>query len=102
MKRIAALLALSALAAGAFAQSHYVNPYYRSDGTYVPGHHQTNPDNSRANNWSSQGNVNPYTGQAGTVNPYQPPQPIYQPRVQPAQPLYPQQQPLGGLGGRSF
>lgn len=72
MKRLVSVLALSALAAGAFAQSeHYVNPYYRSDGTYVQGHHQTNPDSSRTNNWSSQGNTNPYTGQAGTVNPYE-------------------------------
>lgn len=103
MKKIVALLALSALAFGALAQDHYVSPYYRSDGTYVQGHHQTNADSSRTNNYSSQGNVNPYTGQAGTVNPYTQPQPLYQQRVQPMQPMYPQQQqPLGGLNGRPF
>jgi hypothetical protein len=49
--------------------SHYVSPHTRKDGTYVPGHRQTNPDNSKQNNWSTKGNVNPYTGKAGTRNP---------------------------------
>lgn len=74
MKKIlAALLAVASTCA--FAQSHYVRPHVRSDGTYVQGHMQTNPDSSRSNNWSSQGNVNPYTGAMGTVNPYQQPSP---------------------------
>jgi hypothetical protein len=30
-------------------------------------------DNNRLNNYSTQGNVNPYTGQMGTVNPYSQP-----------------------------
>jgi hypothetical protein len=29
-----------------------------------------NPDSSQFNNWSIQGNVNPFTGQSGTRNPY--------------------------------
>ncbi|MBK6006868.1 hypothetical protein JJB11_12275 [Ramlibacter ginsenosidimutans] len=61
------------------AQSwHYVRPHITKDGTYVQGHQQTNPDGNRFNNWSTQGNYNPYTGQAGTVNPYS--QPAPQPR----------------------
>jgi hypothetical protein len=48
----------------------YVNGYTRKDGTYVAPHHRSSPDNSRLNNWSSQGNTNPYTGQQGTQNPY--------------------------------
>ena len=36
--------------------------YSRKDGTYVPGHMGTNPDNSFWNNYSPKGNVNPYTG----------------------------------------
>ena len=46
----------------------------RKDGTYVQPHHRTAPDNNRLNNYSTQGNVNPYTGQMGTVNPYTQPQ----------------------------
>ncbi|MDO9533282.1 MAG: hypothetical protein Q7O12_14305 [Deltaproteobacteria bacterium] len=52
-----------------------VQGYTRKDGTYVQPHHRTAPDNSRFNNYSTQGNVNPYTGQMGTVNPYTQPQP---------------------------
>lgn len=48
---------------------HYVQGYYRRDGTYVSGHYKTNPDDSFWNNWSSQGNVNPYTGRVGTKEP---------------------------------
>lgn len=69
-KLIIAALALS-IAGPALAQSrHRVEGYTRRDGTYVAPHYQTNPDSSRTNNWSSQGNYNPYTGRAGTVDPY--------------------------------
>lgn len=64
-----------ALVAGsaAIAQtSHAVRGYKRSDGTYVAPHHASNPDASRTNNYSSQGNYNPYTGATGTVDPYTP------------------------------
>jgi hypothetical protein len=48
---------------------HYVNGYYRSNGTYVSGHYRTNPDKSFWNNYSSRGNVNPHTGKVGTKRP---------------------------------
>ncbi|RDK04598.1 hypothetical protein [Paraburkholderia lacunae] len=48
---------------------HYVSGYTRSNGTYVSGHHQTNPNGTKYDNWSSKGNVNPYTGKKGTVDP---------------------------------
>lgn len=73
MKKLAIALGL-VLTAGAFAQT-YVSPYTRSDGTFVPGHFRSAPDSSRLNNYSTQGNTNPYTGQQGTVNPYQPANP---------------------------
>lgn len=62
---------LSASAQG----SNSVGGYVRQDGTYVQPHMRTNPDNSRTNNWSSQGNSNPYTGRQGNVDPYRPQQP---------------------------
>jgi hypothetical protein len=52
--------------------SHSVHGYTRKDGTYVAPHRQTDPDDSRRNNWSSKGNTNPYTGKEGTVDPDQP------------------------------
>lgn len=45
---------------------HYVDGYFRSDGTYVQGHRRTNRDDSFWNNYSSYGNINPYTGRRGT------------------------------------
>ena len=49
-----------------FAKDVYVNGYTRSNGTYVQPHYRSAPDHSRSNNWSTQGNYNPYTGQPGT------------------------------------
>lgn len=68
-------LALAAISAPAFAQSgHLVQGYVRSDGTYVAPHYQSNSDGTKLNNYGTQGNVNPYTGRTGTVNPYAPTQ----------------------------
>lgn len=83
--RVALGLVLVALAAPALADT-YVNPYTRKDGTYVEGHYRSSPNNTKMDNYSTQGNTNPYTGQRGTVNPYQPapalgsPNPYGQPR----------------------
>ena len=41
----------------------YVNP---GTGTYVAPHYQTPPDNTRSNNYGTQGNMNPHTGEWGT------------------------------------
>jgi hypothetical protein len=48
----------------------YVHSYTRSDGTSVEPHYRSPQDGDRSNNWSTKGNVNPYTGQAGTKNPW--------------------------------
>ncbi len=62
--------------APSFAQSsHAVRGYTRRDGTYVAPHRATNPNSTRSDNWSTKGNVNPYTGKAGTVDPYESPSP---------------------------
>ena len=43
-----------------------VKGYFKPNGTVVAPHYRTKADNSRANNWTSQGNSNPYTGKRGT------------------------------------
>lgn len=58
--------------ASAAAQTVYVRPHIRSDGTYVPGHHRTAPNSTRTDNWSSAPNVNPYNGRQGQIDPYRP------------------------------
>ena len=37
--------------------------------TYVDGYYKTAPNNSKLDNYSTKGNVNPFTGKEGTVNP---------------------------------
>lgn len=54
----------------AFARSVRVKPYYRQDGTYVQPHYRTSPDRNIWNNYSTRGNVNPYTGNKGYKDPY--------------------------------
>jgi len=46
--------------------SHTVRGHVTKSGTYVAPHRATNPDSSKANNWSTKGNTNPYTGKKGT------------------------------------
>jgi hypothetical protein len=50
-----------------------VRGYHRKDGTYVRPHMRSNPDGNFNNNWSTIGNINPYTGKLGTKT-----QPSYQ------------------------
>jgi hypothetical protein len=50
--------------------SHSISGYSKKDGTYVAPSHATNPNSSKHDNWSSKGNVNPYTGKEGTKDPY--------------------------------
>jgi hypothetical protein len=49
--------------------SHAVSGHVTSRGTYVAPHYSTNPNSSKADNWSTKGNVNPFTGKAGTKSP---------------------------------
>jgi hypothetical protein len=66
MKKIfLALFMLLGLFSMAFADS-YVNGYTKSDGTQVQGYYRSSPNSTRNDNYSTQGNVNPYTGVAGT------------------------------------
>jgi hypothetical protein len=53
------------LANFAFADN-YTKPHVRRDGTYVPGHFSSEPNEYRFDNYSARGNTNPYTGERGT------------------------------------
>lgn len=59
------LLALGLLASSVFADV-WVNGYTRKDGTYVPGHWRTEPNGTKDDNYSTEGNANPYTGEKGS------------------------------------
>ena len=46
--------------------SHRVSGYTKQSGTYVAPARATNPNKTRLDNYSTKGNVNPYTGKKGT------------------------------------
>lgn len=60
----------AAIACGVAHADKYTRGYVRQDGTVVQGHYSTNANGTRLDNYSTQGNVNPYTGKPGAVNPY--------------------------------
>lgn len=67
MKKAFFFIAFLFAAANSFAQSSvYVSGYTNSVGTYVQGYYRTTPNNTRNDNYSTVGNVNPYTGSYGT------------------------------------
>lgn len=46
-----------------------VNGYYKKNGTYVQPYYRSNPNSTKLDNYSTKGNINPYTGKIGTKNP---------------------------------
>lgn len=81
-RRFAASLLLSFLLVIAFGQgrvnpnNHYVKGHYRN-GTWVEGHHRTNPNGTNRDNYSTRGNTNPWTMQPGWIPPDNNPLPSY-------------------------
>ena len=75
----------------------FVRGHVRRDGTYVQPHYRSSPNRSTLDNYSTQGNVNPYTGERGTTDPFRLPTPHYSrpsndfgvAPIQPIQPLQP-------------
>lgn len=70
MKLTAKLIFASAsllllISTAAFAQDVRVRGYDRQDGTHVNSYMRSAPDSTRDNNYSTRGNTNPYTGEAG-------------------------------------
>jgi len=73
MRKFIAIITIALVATFVFASvasaSVYVKGYYKSNGTYVSPHYRSNPDGNSYNNYSSYGNINPYTGSVGTKMP---------------------------------
>lgn len=68
MKTLITILLIS-LSLGALADQS-VRGYTRQDGTYVAPYTRSSPNSYEFDNYSSQGNYNPYTGQRG-YNPHE-------------------------------
>lgn len=97
MKELSLFALTVVIASGASAQVS-VNGYTKKDGTYVAPHQRTAPDSTTQNNYSTKGNVNPYTGKEGTVEP-KPTQGYIMPPPQPAPQQLPAYQHPGGQSG---
>ena len=67
MKRFAVLLLASSFAYA--APPVHVRSTVTKTGEYKPAHERTAPNSTQRDNYSAKGNVNPYTGKAGTVTP---------------------------------
>lgn len=89
MKRTACLFALLLVGTAAFADE-FVQGHVRRDGTYVPPHYRSTPNSTKIDNYSTRGNVNPYTGERGSVDPFAPKLPTPQTYdIKPLQPAQP-------------
>jgi hypothetical protein len=74
------LIFISPALAQYYGQDQSIRGHTRQNGTYVQPYHRTVPDHDPFNNYGTRGNVNPWTGERGTVDPYkQPAQPLGNP-----------------------
>lgn len=53
-----------------FAKSVHVRGSATKSGQYRSPHQRTAPNKTKLDNWSTKGNVNPYTGKTGTTDPF--------------------------------
>lgn len=51
---------------GSSGGSHSVSGHVTKNGTYVPPTRATNPNDTKTDNYSHKGNINPYNGKVGT------------------------------------
>jgi hypothetical protein len=65
--KIMALFFLLLFSTIAIAYTH-VHGYSKKNGAYVMPHYRTNPNHTKHDNWSTKGNVNPFTGKKGYNN----------------------------------
>ena len=70
---IALALVVGVLGFCVSSEAASVRGYTKKNGTYVAPHQRTSPNSTKMDNYSTKGNVNPYTGKAGTKSPYKTP-----------------------------
>ncbi len=67
MKKIALVLGIFAGTALGFSQTVRTQGYYKpSTRTYVQSFYKSTPNSTNHDNYSTKGNLNPYTGRSGT------------------------------------
>lgn len=53
-----------------FSKNVHVRGGYTKSGSYRQSHYRTSPNRTKSDNWSTKGNVNPYTGKKGYKSAY--------------------------------
>ena len=67
MKKFVILFCALCVCASMVFADEYVSGHYRSDGTYIQGYYRSDRNNTNADNYSTYGNTNPYTGSSGST-----------------------------------
>lgn len=67
--RLLLLLVLVLAGSAEAVRSVRVKGHVTKRGTYVAPSHRTTPTKTKVDNYSTKGNVNPYTGKKGAKNP---------------------------------
>ena len=65
LRLVSTLFILTILHLASTAQDIYVKGYLRKDGVYIGGHYRTPPNSNFYDNYSTLGNINPYTLKEG-------------------------------------
>ena len=60
------LTAIVLISSQSFARGSHVSGHYRSNGTYVQPYQRSESNSTKLDNFSTKGNINPYTGKKGT------------------------------------
>lgn len=47
----------------------YIEGYTKKDGTFINGYYRSLPNKDKSDNWSTKGNINPFTGKKGYEKP---------------------------------
>ena len=68
--KIFLLLIIVSLPLTCYAKTIRTKSYVRKNGTYVNSANKTSPNKTKIDNYSTKGNVNPYTGKEGTKKSY--------------------------------
>ncbi len=64
------LLAASLSFAGVANAANRVKGYTKKSGTFVMPYYKSSPNKSKFDNYSTKGNINPFTGKKGTQSPF--------------------------------
>jgi len=66
------ILSILLISNQAMAQQYVNGHYNQNTGSYTQGYYRSTPNYTSTDNYSTQGNTNPYTGSQGSVNVYTP------------------------------